>query len=125
VAAVAACRRQFAPAVAFPDVRGLGERTSASSTTIRTRKYSAPSIHARSRHIDTVLSDIMMPGGISGLQLPREIRQRYPTLPIILTTGYIEAAADMADGEFMLLPKPFTLEALGDALGVPVEQDTR
>jgi signal transduction histidine kinase/CheY-like chemotaxis protein len=80
---------------------------------------------ANSRHIDTVLSDIMMPGGISGLQLAREIRQRYPTLPIILTTGYIEAAADMADGEFTLLPKPFTLEALGDALGVPVEQDTR
>jgi signal transduction histidine kinase/CheY-like chemotaxis protein len=80
---------------------------------------------ANSRHIDTVLSDIMMPGGISGLQLAREIRNRYPTLPIILTTGYIEAAADMSDGEFMLLPKPFTLEALGDALGVPVEQDTR
>src|SRR5688572_27715371 len=80
---------------------------------------------ANSRQIDTVLSDIMMPGGVSGLELAREIRNRYPALPIILTTGYIEAAADMADGEFVLLPKPFTLEALADALGVPVAQDTR
>ena len=80
---------------------------------------------ADSRQIDTVLSDIMMPGGVSGLQLAREIRNRYPALPIILTTGYVEAAADMADGEFPLLPKPYTLEALADALGVPVAQDTR
>jgi signal transduction histidine kinase/CheY-like chemotaxis protein len=80
---------------------------------------------ANSRQIDTVLSDIMMPGGVSGLQLAREIRNRYPALPILLTTGYIEAAADMADDEFVLLPKPFTLEALADALGVPIAQDTR
>ena len=68
--------------------------------------------------IDVVLSDIMMPGGISGLQLAREIRRRHPSLPVVLTTGYVEAAADMKDGEFDLLLKPFTLEALADALGV-------
>ena len=80
---------------------------------------------ANSRQIDTVLSDIMMPGGVSGLQLAREMRNRYPTLPIVLTTGYVEAAADMADGEFALVPKPFTLEALADALGVSIPQDAR
>jgi signal transduction histidine kinase len=80
---------------------------------------------ADSRQIDSVLSDIMMPGGVSGLQLAREIRRRYPTLPIVLTTGYVEAAAGMGDGEFELLPKPFTIEALADALGVPITQDVR
>jgi PAS domain S-box-containing protein len=73
---------------------------------------------ANSRPIDVVLSDIMMPGGMSGVQLAREIRQRHPTLPVLLTTGYVEAAAGLEDGEFELLLKPFTLEALATALGV-------
>jgi signal transduction histidine kinase/ActR/RegA family two-component response regulator len=80
---------------------------------------------ANSRQIDIVLSDIMMPGGVSGVELAREIRRRYPALPILLTTGYVEAAADMADGEFRLLTKPFSLEALAEALGVDVTEDVR
>jgi signal transduction histidine kinase len=80
---------------------------------------------ADSRQIDVVLSDIMMPGGVSGLQLAREIRRRYANLPVILTTGYIEAAADLKDGEFELLPKPYSLEALANALGVDILQDAR
>jgi signal transduction histidine kinase/CheY-like chemotaxis protein len=76
---------------------------------------------ASAHQIDVVLSDIMMPGGVSGLQLAREIRNRHPRLPIILTTGYVEAAADLKDGEFHLLPKPFSLETLADALGVEVK----
>ena len=62
--------------------------------------------------------DIMMPGGVSGLDLAREIRRRHPHLPIVLTTGYVEAAARMKDGEFALLLKPYSLEALAGALGV-------
>ena len=80
---------------------------------------------ANSRHIDLVLSDIMMPGGVNGLQLAREIRRRHPELPILLTTGYVEAASDMKDGEFDVLPKPFSLESLAEALGVEVAQDVR
>jgi CheY-like chemotaxis protein len=62
----------------------------------------------------------MMPGGVSGLELAREIVRRQPDLPVILTTGYVEAAARMQDGEFHLLLKPYTLEALAEALGVEV-----
>jgi CheY-like chemotaxis protein len=35
---------------------------------------------ANSRSIDVVLSDLMMPGGLSGVQLAREIRLRQPNL---------------------------------------------
>jgi PAS domain S-box-containing protein len=80
---------------------------------------------ANSRHIDIVLSDIMMPGGVSGLQLAREIRRRHATLPIVLTTGYVESVADMKDGEFTLLLKPFSVEALAEAFGVEATQDVR
>jgi PAS domain S-box-containing protein len=75
---------------------------------------------ANARAVDAVLSDIMMPGGVSGVELAREISRRHPALPIILTTGYVEAAARMKDGEFHLLLKPYSLEALADALGVEV-----
>jgi signal transduction histidine kinase/CheY-like chemotaxis protein len=71
---------------------------------------------ANGREIDLVVSDIMMPGGVSGLQLAREIRRRFPKLPIVLATGYVEAAANMQDREFDLLLKPYTLEALAEAL---------
>src|SRR4030095_4256497 len=73
---------------------------------------------ANGRAIDVVLSGIMMPGGVSGLELAREIRERHPNLPVILTTGYVEAAARMKDSEFQLLLKPYSLAALADALGV-------
>jgi signal transduction histidine kinase/ActR/RegA family two-component response regulator len=72
---------------------------------------------ANSRPIDVVLSDIMMPGGMSGVQLAREIRQHRPTLPVLLTTGYVEAASGLEDREFELLLKPFSLETLATALG--------
>ena len=79
---------------------------------------------ANARRIDAVLTDIMMPGGVSGLQLAREIRHRcrHQPIRIVLTTGYVEAAAGMRDGEFALLPKPFTLETLGEALGVEISE---
>ena len=76
---------------------------------------------ANEREIDIVLSDIMMPGGVNGLDLAREIRRRHTDLPIILTTGYVEAAGGLKDGEFHLLPKPYSLEALAQVLGVEVD----
>lgn len=76
-----------------------------------------------SQPIHAVVSDIVMPGGVTGVQLAREIRRWQPKLPVVLTTGYAEAAAGLKDGEFPLLLKPFTLEALASALGVDVSRD--
>jgi len=39
---------------------------------------------------------------------------------VVLTTVYIKAVADMKDCEFAMLLKPFTLQALADALRVQV-----
>ena len=73
---------------------------------------------ANGRSVDIVLSDIMMPGGMSGLDFARELRVRRPGLPIVLTTGYAEAAASMDGNEFSVLLKPYSLEALAAAFGV-------
>jgi CheY-like chemotaxis protein len=73
---------------------------------------------ANGRSIDVVLSDVMMPGGMSGIELAREIRRRQPGMPIVLTTGYTGATVRMNKAEFRLLLKPYSLEALADALSV-------
>jgi signal transduction histidine kinase len=72
---------------------------------------------ANSRDIDLIFSDIMMPGGMNGVELAREIRSRRPNLPIVLTSGYSEAAVNDARAEgISLLPKPYRLEELDAAL---------
>ena len=61
--------------------------------------------------IDLVFSDIVMPGTIDGVGLAREIRSRYPNLPVVLTTGYSDAA-NAAPPSIRVLRKPFDTEAL-------------
>jgi PAS domain S-box-containing protein len=63
--------------------------------------------------IDLVFSDIVMPGTIDGVGLAREIRSRYPNLPVVLTTGYSDAAKE-APSNLRILRKPFDIEALRD-----------
>jgi PAS domain S-box-containing protein len=63
--------------------------------------------------IDLVFSDIVMPGTIDGVGLAREIRSRYPNLPVALTTGYSDAAK-AAPPNLRILRKPFDTEALRD-----------
>ena len=63
--------------------------------------------------IDLVFSDIVMPGTIDGVGLTREIRSRYPNLPVVLTTGYSDAA-NAAPSSIRVLRKPFDTEALRD-----------
>ncbi len=65
------------------------------------------------REIDLVFSDVMMPGGMSGLDLAREIRNRRPDLRVVLASGYAEAVKRDADEALIpLLPKPFDLDSL-------------
>src|SRR3954454_9454896 len=63
--------------------------------------------------IDLVFSDIVMPGTIDGVGLAREIRSRYPNLPVAITTGYSDAA-EAAPSTLRILRKPFDTEALRD-----------
>lgn len=64
---------------------------------------------------DIVMSDIVMPGKIDGLGLARALRQTYPKLPILLTTGYSDSAITVRS-EFPILPKPYELHELAKAL---------
>ena len=65
--------------------------------------------------IDLVFSDIVMPGHLDGLGLARIIKQQYPRLPILLATGYSEAARSVRS-DFSILRKPYELHELSRAL---------
>jgi PAS domain S-box-containing protein len=65
--------------------------------------------------IDLVVSDIVMPGIMDGLGLARSIKQRHPGLPILLATGYSEAAQG-ARSDFPILRKPYQIHELSRAL---------
>ena len=66
---------------------------------------------AEGSKIDLVFSDIVMPGTIDGVGLAREIRSRYPDLPVLLTTGYSDAA-QAVPADLKILRKPFDTVAL-------------
>jgi len=65
--------------------------------------------------VDLVLSDIVMPGKMDGLALARTLKQKHPGLPILLATGYSEAARNAA-AEFPILRKPYQIHELNEAL---------
>ena len=62
--------------------------------------------------VDLVFSDILMPGGMNGLDLAREIAARFPTVPVLLTTGYSASAQDAVRQGVIVLQKPYDLESL-------------
>ena len=71
----------------------------------------------QAERFDLVFSDMVMPGDMDGLTLAKTIREREPDLPVVLTTGFSEAAAAAAAEQFRLLPKPYGIDALASILG--------
>ncbi len=69
--------------------------------------------------VDAVFTDMVMPGGVSGYQLTREIAQINPELPVLMTSGYAEELLENGSRDRnlpKLLRKPYKLEQLADAM---------
>mgnify|MGYP001765417013 CR=1 FL=1 len=76
-------------------------------------------ILAAGRSVDLVFTDVVMPGGLSGLDLARGLRADDPRRRILVTSGFAE---DFTDGRqagetgFLFLRKPHSLIELADAI---------
>jgi PAS domain S-box-containing protein len=64
---------------------------------------------------DLVFSDIIMPG-MNGVELATAIRERFPGLPVVLTSGYSNVLAENAHSGFELIQKPYSVEILSRTL---------
>ena len=83
-----------------------------------TAEDGAALFRASATPVGLLLSDVVLPG-MSGVELADALREEHPDLGVVLMSAYsAEALADRDPHmeRFVLLPKPFTLDALADAL---------
>ncbi len=80
--------------------------------------------------IDLVFSDIVMPGGMSGLDLARRLQRERPELRVLLTSGFAEnliRAAEPCTEPWAVLRKPYLqadlARAIGELLGERSDED--
>ena len=66
---------------------------------------------------DIVLSDILMPGSLNGLDLAMMLRHQNPGLPVLLMTGYAAQTGQAMASGFQVLAKPVSAAALSTAIG--------
>src|SRR3954469_25063340 len=73
---------------------------------------------------DLVFSDVIMPG-MNGVELAGIIRERYPGLPVVLTSGYSNVLAENAHRGFELIQKPYSVELLSRSLRKAISEARR
>ncbi len=80
---------------------------------------SALPILEQERPVVILLSDVVMPGGMSGVDLAMAARKRRPDIRVLFVSGYdrtVIAQATRYDDSLKLLNKPFSLRDLGREL---------
>jgi len=92
-------------AVAVSLLEQLGYRTAAVESASAALTYLAAGAFP-----DLIFTDVVLPGEMDGLALARTVKDRYPDLPTVLTTGY--AKIFETDPEFPVLRKPYQIAAL-------------
>ena len=77
------------------------------------------------KRFDLVMTDIVMPGGMTGIELARQVALERPETPILLTSGYAgeDVETALADAPWRLLPKPYSGAQLRTALSRELAQD--
>ncbi|HEX2544220.1 MAG TPA: ATP-binding protein [Ramlibacter sp.] len=66
--------------------------------------------------VDVLLTDVVMPGSQDGLGLAKAVAHRYPAVKLLVMTGYAEQIDVIGRLGYPVLPKPFSPQALADAL---------
>jgi CheY-like chemotaxis protein len=66
------------------------------------------------KHFDLLLSDIVMPGRVSGIDLAEFVQQRFPAIRVLLATGYSDRRISLPG--IRILAKPYNVADVVDAL---------
>ena len=71
---------------------------------------------SREASVDLVMLDFAMPG-MNGMDLARQMQSKFPTLPFVFVTGYVDNSALEEIGDARIIKKPF----VGDELAIKVQ----
>ena len=80
----------------------------------RTLGDEAASLLQTDSHFRLILSDVRMPGEITGIDLARMVKREWPSVRVLLTTGYVDGEAKLEDLE--LLYKPYRAMDLAERI---------
>jgi signal transduction histidine kinase len=76
--------------------------------------------------VDLMITDVIMPKGMSGTELAKRTREKWPRLPIVFISGYsedTEALAEVIRTGGTLLNKPFSSAQLSDAIHAAMRRE--
>lgn len=91
---------------------------------VDTMDSAPPALNAIDREkYSLVVSDIVM-AGMDGIDLAHAIREKQPSMPIVLVTGYSKIPASVGE-EFVLVRKPYQLEDLSRAVCIAIAAASR
>lgn len=65
---------------------------------------------------DVLFSDVVMPGGVNGIELARQAQRLNPALRILLTSGYVGESALEEVHDFEVIAKPYRNSELAERL---------
>lgn len=76
--------------------------------------------------VDLLFTDVVMPGGMTGIDLARTALDEHPRLRVLLTSGYAEEALRRSGGidiDIQWLPKPYTATSLAEKLSAALGKE--
>jgi CheY-like chemotaxis protein len=100
--------------VAVESLRSLGYNVLSAANAVE-----ALTILERDLPIDLLFSDVIMPRGMSGVELARAARQRRPSLRVLLASGYtreVLKGEDAESGDLGFIAKPYQIAQLAETL---------
>lgn len=78
--------------------------------------HEALDLLARDCDFDLLFTDILMPGGMTGVALADTVARDYPRIAILLTTGYSDEAMDAGAHSYALIRKPYRRADLNERI---------
>ncbi|NJC39801.1 signal transduction histidine kinase [Brevundimonas alba] len=73
---------------------------------------------------DVLFSDVVMPGGVNGIELARRAQRMNPDLRILLTSGYVGESSLKEVHEFEVIEKPYRNSVLAERLRAVIARST-